>query len=114
MVECDALYAQAHAARVLDHRLEPPACSGPGAPAAQPPRFAASLDLHRFVGSVARAAVRYVLAGLRRAPSSASEDSSPGPASDLEVVTGQRPRGEVPVGVDATRHGGDDHPLTTL
>ena len=49
--QCDALYAEAYAVGLLDHRLE----TSP-----------TDMDLHFLSASVARAAVRFVLSDLRR------------------------------------------------
>ena len=65
--QCDALYAEAYSAGLLDHRLE----SSP-----------IDIDLHYLPASVARAAVRFVLANLRRTASSSLL------MKDLYVVTG--------------------------
>ena len=64
---CDALYAEAYAAGLLDHRLQ----SSP-----------TDMDLHNFVTSTSRAAVRFVLTDLRRTASSSCL------MGDLQVVTG--------------------------
>ena len=61
------MYAEAYSDGLLDHRLE----SSP-----------TDMDLHRLPASVARAAVRFVLADLRRTASSSL------PMRDFNVVTG--------------------------
>ena len=70
--QADRLYAEAHSGGIFDHRLKN----------AFGVHVVGTMDLHRLIASVARAAVRFVLADLRWG---ASASSSTG---ELNIITG--------------------------